>query len=124
MGFRKGSYAKVWEVNPVNDTCTKIRISTNYKNKSTNEYEQDFSGYVLCLGTAFAQKAAKLTKGDKIKLGDCDVTTKFDKEKKVTYTDFKLFSFDAESTSAPSAGGNDAAVEAAMDAAANNKLPF
>ncbi len=45
MGFRTGAYAKVWEVDPVRDTATKIRISTSRKDKQTGEYEQDFSGY-------------------------------------------------------------------------------
>ena len=51
MGFRSGSFAKVWEVSPVNDTSTKLRISVSRKNKQTGEYEQDFSGFVMCVGT-------------------------------------------------------------------------
>ncbi len=94
MGFRTGAYAKVWEVDPVRDTATKIRISTSRKDKQTGEYEQDFSGYVLCCGTAAAASAAKLRKGDSIKIGDCDVTTRYDKERKITYTNYRLFSFE------------------------------
>lgn len=41
MGFRTGAYAKVWEVTPMSDTSTKIRISVSRKNKQTGEYEQD-----------------------------------------------------------------------------------
>lgn len=94
MGFRTGAYAKVWEVTPMSDTSTKIRISVSRRNKQTGEYEQDFSGYVLCIGTAAARNASKLKEGTRIKLGDCDVTTKYDAQKKVTYTNFKLFSFE------------------------------
>ena len=78
----------------MNDTSTKVRMSVSRKNKKTGEYEQDFSGFVLAIGTATASKAAKLKEGDRIKLGDVDVTTKYDKEKRVTYTNYKMFSFE------------------------------
>lgn len=94
MGFRTGAYAKVWDVMPMSDTCTKLRISISRKNKQTGEYEQDFTGFVLCIGTAAAQKATHLSEGARIKLGDCDVSTKYDAEKKMNYTNFKVFSFD------------------------------
>lgn len=99
MGFRSGAYAKVWEVNPVSDTSTKLRISVSRKNKQSGEYEQDFSGYVMCIGTATAKKASLLSVGTRIKLGDTDVSTRYDAEKKMTYTNFKLFSFDNDSES-------------------------
>jgi hypothetical protein len=94
IGFRLNSYAKIWEIEPVSDTITKLRISISRKNKHTDEYEQDFSGYVACFGTAAASSAARLKKGDVIKLGECDVSTKYDAEKKVTYTNYKLFDFE------------------------------
>lgn len=47
MGFRTGAFAKVWEVTPMSDTSTKVRISVSRKNKQSGEYEQDFSGFVL-----------------------------------------------------------------------------
>lgn len=99
MGFRTGAYAKVWEVTPMSDTSTKVRMSVSRKNKQTNEYEQDFSGFVLAIGSAAARKAATLKEGDRIQLGDVDVSTKYDKEKKVTYTNFKMFSFDMDGES-------------------------
>ena len=94
MGFRSGSYAHVWEVTPMNATCTKIRISISRKNKETGEYEQDFSGYAIVIGTAASQKALSLTKDSRIKIGDCDVSTRYDKEKGVQYTNFKIFNFE------------------------------
>ena len=84
MGFRTGAFAKVWEVTPMSDTSTKVRMSISRKNKQSGEYEQDFSGFVLAIGTAAAKKAAGLKEGNRIKLGDVDVTTKYDKEKKIT----------------------------------------
>lgn len=113
MGFRKGAYAKCWEVSPVGDTSTKVRLSTSYKDKQTGEYEQDFSGFVMFIGSACAAKAAKLAKGDRIRLGDVDVTTKYVEEKKTTYTNFKVFSFDTQSEI--DGGGEAAPDEKAVD---------
>lgn len=99
MGFRTNSYATVWDIKPVSDTVTEIRISTSRKNRQSGEYEQDFSGFVRCIGTACATSAAKLQKNSRIKIGDCEVTTKYDTGKKTTYTNFTMFSFDlADST--------------------------
>jgi len=94
MGFRTGAFAKIWEITPISDTSTKLRISISRKNKQTDTYEQDFSGFVLCVGISAARKALSLTDGSRIKLGDVDVTTKYDESKKMSYTNFKLFSFD------------------------------
>ena len=94
MGFRKDAYATVWSVEVKSDTMTRGRISINRKNKQSGEYEQDFSGFVDFVGTAAAHSAASLKERDRIKLGDVDVTNKYDKEKNVTYTNFKIFSFE------------------------------
>lgn len=103
MGFRKDSYATVWEVNPKTEVLTIIRISTSKKDKNTGTYEQDFSGFVACVGKNAAAAACKLHEKDRIKLGDVDVTTKYDKEKKITYTNFACFGFElADKSDSPS----------------------
>ena len=94
MGFRNGAFCKIWDVAPISDTSTKARISISVKDKQTGEYKDDFGGYVMFIGTANAQKAAKLVKGARIKLGDVDVSTRYDAERKTTYTNFKVFSFE------------------------------
>ena len=94
MGFRAGAYCKVWSVEPLSEVNTKIRLSVSRKNKRTGEYEQDFSGFVNFIGSAAADKAAKLKEGDRIKLGDVDVSTKYNADKKVTYYNCKVFSFE------------------------------
>lgn len=102
MGFRTGAFAKVWKVEPYSDTSTKLRISISRKNKNTGEYEQEFSGFVNAIGTAAAKKAACLKEGSNIKLGDVDVTTKYDADKKITYTNYKVFTFEVDGeTTAP-----------------------
>lgn len=93
MGFRNGAYAKVWEISPLGDTSTKVRLSISHKNKQTGKYETEFSGFAMFYGAA-AKTASRLSEGNRIKLGDCDVTTRFDKEKNKSYTNFKVFSFE------------------------------
>ena len=83
MGFRKDSFAKVWSVEGVSDTNTKLRISISRKNRQTGEYEEDFAGFVSCIGSMAAKKALSLKEGDRIRLGDTDVTTWYNKEKKI-----------------------------------------
>lgn len=105
MGFRNKAYAKVWDIKPVSNTRTDLRITISRKNQESGEFEEEFAGFVSCYGTAAASKAAKLTKGSRICLGDVDVTNHYDKKNKVTYTNYKVFSFEengaAESGSAP-----------------------
>ena len=94
MGFRNGAYATIWEITPETNTRTKGRISVSRKNKQTEQYEQDFGGFVEFIGTAAAGKALKLRERSRIKLGDVDVQTYYKKETGVTYTNYKIFSFD------------------------------
>lgn len=101
MGFRKDAYCTVWSVDPVSDVQTKARISISRKNKQTGEYEEDFSGFVSFFGTAVAKKAATLKERDRIKLGDVDVRSKYDKAKNITYYNFNVYSFEVQN----SAGG-------------------
>lgn len=93
MGFRNGAYLKVWEIKPKSDVSTQIRGSVSKKNKQTGEYEQDFSGFVSCIGKSAAKKAAGLKEGDRIRLQDVDVSTTYDKENKKQYVNYKCFSF-------------------------------
>lgn len=126
MGFRTGSYCKVWSIEPKSDVCTKIRLSVSRKDKHTGEYEQDFSGYVTCIGTAAASKAAKLNQGDRIKLGDVDVSTKYDADKKVTYYNLKVFSFDTVDDNKSSTSATDDPQPTVDDGVQddNHDLPF
>ncbi|MEG1926717.1 MAG: hypothetical protein RR415_13330 [Ruthenibacterium sp.] len=110
----------------MSDTSTKIRMSVSRKNKQTGEYEQDFSGFVLCIGTVAARNALSLREGSRIKLGDCDVTTKYDAQKKITYTNFKLFSFettdsDSETTPKDNTDPQPAVDDGELD---DSRLPF
>lgn len=121
MGFRSNSYATVWDVETVSDTVTKGRISTSYKNKNTGEYQTDFSRYVSFIGSAAAKKAAELKPKDRIKLGDVDVTSEYDKNKKVEYINCKIFSFDVVSDNVQQ---TTKATEVDSGEVADSDLPF
>lgn len=46
MGFRTGAFAKIWEVTPMSDTSTKLRMSVSRKNKQSGEYSNPVLGTV------------------------------------------------------------------------------
>lgn len=94
MGFKNNAYATVWSVEPMSDVLTKARISISRKNKQTGTYEDDFSGFVAFIGTTAAKNAASLKERDRIKLGDVECRTHYDKEKKITYYNFNIYSYE------------------------------
>lgn len=96
MGFRSGAYCNVWSTETVTDKITKCRLTIGHRDKETSEFVQEFSGFVSFVGTAAAGKAAKLKEGDRIRLGDVDVTTRYFKETGVTYTNFNCYSFEIQ----------------------------
>jgi len=120
MGLRKDAYATIWEINPMSQSMTKVRLSTSRKDKQTGNWETDFSGFVAFVGAKNAELAAHLNAKDRVKLGDIDVTTKYDKDKKVTYTNFACFGFEM----ANNGGGSvESTAEAAVEAAAEQNDP-
>lgn len=93
MSFRTGAFCTCWEVIPGKGNFTKVRMSNGRTNKDTGLYEQDFSGYVMMIGQAHA-KAQKLKDRDRIRLGDVEVTTTYDKERGKEYVNYKCFDFE------------------------------
>ena len=96
MGFRIGAYAKVWSIEPKSDTWTKLRISISRKKKDSEEYVYEYSGFADVSGTVPAARAAKLSEGDKIRLGEVDDMCSYDKERGVERSYRKIFSFFTE----------------------------
>lgn len=95
MGFRNDSYAKVWEVKAGKGNYSDVRLSISIKDKRTDEYVQDFQGWVRFIGHA---NDPAPTEGAKIKLVNVDVSNSYDKDKKVTYWNAKCFEYeDADS---------------------------
>ena len=102
MGFRNGAFAKVWEVKPNRSgKSTAVRLTVSKKLKDGG-YEEDFSGWVTFI-VAANEKAKKLRNGDRIKLGDVDVSSTYNRDTKEKSYSFKAFSFDID-------GGNKAAL--------------
>lgn len=93
MGFKKDVYASVWGVEEGKNGSMRVRITTSHKNSKTGEYEQDFSGFCTFYGAA-AEKAVNLKEKDRIKLGDVDVTTWYDKIKQKEYINYRVFDFE------------------------------
>ena len=103
MGFRQGGYMTVWSAEPSKSgNTTRVRLSSSRKNKKTDEYEQDFSGFCTFIGQAH-EMASHLKEKDRIKILECDVGTTYDKEKKVEYVNYKVFSFEMADGSTPTA---------------------
>lgn len=106
MGFQTGSWATCWSVEKKNDNVTKVRLTTSRKNKMTDQYEQDFGGFVDFIGKSAATRALQLKERDRIKLGDVSVTNRYDKEKGITYTNFACFSFEMQDEAKSPRGGD------------------
>lgn len=97
MGFRTGAYATVWETRERNGRA-EARLSITRKQQD-GTYVQDWSDWVSLFSSAKDLLGAPARA--RIKLGDVDVSNRYDKEKKVTYTNYKLFSYED-----PNANGN------------------
>lgn len=124
MGFRTGAYATIWEVKQGNGNFAEVRLSTSRKNKETDSYETDFSGYVRFVGDAY-QKAGSLVERDRIKINACDVTTYYQKDKKVTYTNFVVFDFEKVGGSSESLDSkNDYETASGYNEITDEDLPF
>ena len=94
MGFHQDGYATVWSVEP-NRTgrVTKVKLSTGKRDKQTNKFEQDFSGFVSFVGSA-NEGAKKLRERDRIKILSCDVTSRYDSTKKREFVNYTVFDFE------------------------------
>lgn len=94
MGFRTGSYMTVWSVEPSQSgNSTKVRLSSSRKKKDGTGFEQDFSGFCTFIGDANT-KARTLKVKDRIKIVSCDVTSEYNREKKMEYITYKVFEFE------------------------------
>lgn len=103
----------VWSVEPGRSgNTTKVRLSASRKNKKTDEYEQDFSGFCTFIGKAH-ENASALRERDRIKVLECDVSTTYDREKKAEYITYKVFDFEMADGSKPVSPGQKPAKAAA-----------
>ena len=124
MGFRKDAYATVWEVSGVSPTMTKGRISISRKDRNTGQYETDFSGFVSFIGSVAASRALGLKEKDRIKLGDIDVSTKYDREQNKEYVNYKVFSFENADEVVHTPAPEPAVEQGDSEPADDSELPF
>lgn len=124
MGFSNGNFAKVWEVNPVSDRMTKLKISISRKNKDTGEYETRFNGFAAVCGAALASKARKLKEGDTIKLERVDVETHYDKEKKKEYINYYIYAYEQQEQGGSTASKPEDRTEPTSDPEDDSRLPY
>lgn len=101
MGFRTGSFATVWETRERNGRV-EARMSINRKDQSGN-YVNDWGDWVTLFGSAKDLLGAPAK--TRIKLGDIDVSNRYDKEKKTTYVNYKVFSYENANAVGNNAGG-------------------
>lgn len=95
MGFKAGAWCTVFGMpESKTDMVTSARIAISVKNRQTGEYDQTFSGFVSFIGSSAATKALRLRDRQRIRLNEVDVTSKYNKEKNITYYNFSVFSFD------------------------------
>ena len=108
MGLKTGCVVTVWSVED-KGKYSEVRVSTSRKNKTTQNWETDFGAYARFIGAA--HEAAKALKPkDRIKITEFEVTNRYDKERKITYTSYAVFGFEPlepNERPAPAPTGND-----------------
>ena len=129
MGFRAGARAKVWSLERQSN-YTSLRISISRKQKDSDEYIQDFGGFISLVGTAHKQ-GADIKEGDIIKIGDCEATTYYNKETGVTRYSFTVFNLEDADSDGSETKHRDVketpkknAVETEPDSTAEDECPF
>ena len=100
MGFRAGAFARIWSVED-NGNYSVANLSVSRKNKDTDKYEIEFQdGFVRLVGTAhdLAKDLVVPENGTSIKITSCDVTNKYDANKKKLYINYAIFGFEIPET--------------------------
>lgn len=106
MGLKSNAYAKVFKINN-DEKNPSMQISISRKNKQTGEYVTTFSGYVGCRFAA-KDKLASLNEGDRIRILECDVENKYNKETKETKWFANVYDFELpEGATAPAADSDE-----------------
>ena len=122
MGFRTGAFATVWSVEEGKGKFSKVRLSISRKDRD-GQYVQDFSGFCDFIGAAHA-KAGKLRERDRIKLGDTDVSSRYDKDQRREFTNFKVFDFEYADGSGSSVSSGAAESNPSEGDVDEDNLPF
>lgn len=94
MGLRiSDTYAKIWNIDR-KEKYSVVELSVSKKNRATDQYETDFSSkFVRFVGDAH-QRLTNMQGNERIKIKSGDVSNHYDKEKRVTYTNYVVFDFE------------------------------
>lgn len=94
MGLRiSDTYAKIWNIDR-KEKYSVVELSVSKKNRTTDQYETDFSSkFVRFVGNAH-QQLINMQGNERIKIKSGDVSNHYDKEKRVTYTNYVVFDFE------------------------------
>lgn len=123
MGFRNGSYIKIWEVED-KGKYSLATISISRKNKETNAYETEFQEkFVKLVSSAHkAVQGVEIPKsGLSAQIKACDVTNTYNAEKKQKYYNFVIFEMDSDNNSTVV---NTAPASTTTDDTDDEELPF
>ena len=108
MGYKNNCFCTAWENKATNKVINKyekyaeVQLSTS--KKVDGQYKNDWSDKVRFVGKAFEKiKDIELAEKDKIKLLEVEVTNKYDKERKLTYTNYVCWDFECIDTPKQSA---------------------
>lgn len=77
MGFSTNNFINIKEVVEQAEKYTVCKCTNTKKNKVTNEFDPQFSGYVKFIGNAHLQRPMA---GQRIKVTSCDVVTCYKKD--------------------------------------------
>lgn len=116
MGFSVNSFAKIWNIEDRGKYSeVALSVSKKAKDERGNEikdengktvYNIEFSDkFVRFIGKAH-ELAKTLQVGDSVKLLNCDVSNKYDAEKKTTYVNYAVFDAEASQYNNSNRGGN------------------
>lgn len=99
MGFKNNCFATAWTNKATNKVIDKFEkyaeVQLTTSKKKDNTYETDFSGKVRFVGKAFtAIKDIELAEKDRLKLLEVEVTNKYDKDRRTTYTNYVCWDFE------------------------------
>lgn len=89
--FSNGAYATIWNVITDDNDRVKVELSTSRKDRETGSYQTDFSDkYVNFVGEA-KELGRTLQQKDRIRIEECGVSNRYDKEKQRMYTYYYVF---------------------------------
>lgn len=124
MGLKKDCYATIWEKKAFpSGKCMNVRITVSKKNKETDQYEDEFSGWCRFVGKA-NEKVQNLPDRSRIKVGDIDVTNRYDKETKTMYYNVTVWDFEPQTASGRASSQPAQTQASAFTPPAEDTLPF